>query len=203
MIFHVVPLNHSLFLSLALGRNELPQGVRMTKEAYGIHGITREDLDGCVYNWRSFIAFSQQVKGTRSKLVVVGHNITKFDLPRIVNSLIRENIDPDELPFTHIVDTLTLFKNCKAMWNASKYKYPKDSTIFESFKLGALYKYVFGKELPNAHSALSDTKANLKLLLELDPELKYTMNELEDFRGWLKTFLEKRSKEDKEWNRIK
>jgi len=130
-----------------------------------------------------------------SKVVICGHNVKGFDLPVIVNNIIREgeiNLVQNsatgedgmsKLPLTHVVDTLDLVKD-QELWKKAKIDLPKENN-----KLGALYEHALSKKIENAHSALGDVKANLELLLCLDEDLVYTMSKIESFTEWLKTHL--------------
>ena len=67
----------------------------------------------------------------------------------------------------------------KEMWDESEFEFPKTNDEIEydmNFKLGTLYEYVFNEKLPNAHTAVGDSIATMKLLLAVDPTLKYTKN---------------------------
>ena len=67
---------------------------------------------------------------------------------------------------THTVDTLELAQKDE-VWEDIKEERPASLT------LGSLYECFFEDELPGAHSALGDVKANLAILLKLDPTLKF------------------------------
>ena len=139
-----------------------------------------------------YLEWVESIGSNKNKHCIIGHYIEQFDIPIIIRSLVRgvsddigkARIDKLTKAITHYIDTYPLFKDCKAMWDASPCDYPQDTTIFQSFKLGDLYNHVFSERLPNAHTAVGDAKANLKLLLALDPTLKYAkgymkeMNEL-------------------------
>jgi hypothetical protein len=127
--------------------------------------------------------------GSNNKHCIIGHNIEQFDIPIIIRSLVRgvskdigkARIDRFTKAITHYIDTYPLFRDSKAMWDASSlHTYPKDTTIFQSFKLGDLYNHVFSERLPNAHTAVGDAKANLKLLLALDPTLYYAKSYMKE-----------------------
>ena len=69
---------------------------------------------------------------------------------------------------THYVDTYLLCKE-EDLWRVTDREMPASR-----FSLGSLYQRVIGVEMRKAHSALTDSKNNAKLLLELDPKLEFT-----------------------------
>lgn len=155
-----------------------PYRVRLDENSYQVHGMSKNFLSGLKGSANDCVKWWEDVMGNNNKHCIIGHNLVKFDLVVIIRNLLRVdvNIETIKKVITHYVDTLDLFQ-MEEMWNESQFDFPKTNDDIEhnmDFKLGTLYEYVFNEKLPNAHTALGDSIATMKLLLEVDPTLKYT-----------------------------
>jgi len=137
-----------------------------------VNGLSKEFLLGFdtasigIPKWLNWLI---ELKGNR-KLCLVGHNIEEFDIPVLVQEMDRNGIARSDLTslITYFVDTLKLVKS-PALWTEANREFPS-----EAKSLGNLYRRVFSEDIPNAHTSIGDVRANMKLLLELDPTLKHT-----------------------------
>ena len=157
-----------------------PIGVRLDERSYQVHRMSKNFLSGCKGSVNDCVKWWGDAKGNNNKHCIIAHNLVKFDLVVIIRNLLRVdvNIGTIKKVITHYVDTLELFK-VKEMWDESEFEFPKTNDEIEydmNFKLGTLYEYVFNEKLPNAHTAVGDSIATMKLLLAVDPTLKYTKN---------------------------
>jgi len=130
-------------------------------ETTAIHGITDEDVKDApefrqiakdVYNW---------VKGCDFG----GYNVVRFDLPVLVEELLRAGVQVD-FGNAKLVDVQKIFFR------------------MEQRTLSAAYKFYCGKPLENAHSAEADTNATIEILeAQLDhyEELKRDVSGLSEF----------------------
>lgn len=143
----------------------------ITPGAYDTHGISVADLEGCLDTEEALglvLTKLKKIKGKRPNLVVVGHKVAAFDLTLLLKEMTRCDLNQNKLTriVTHTVDTLELAQKDE-VWEDIKEERPASLT------LGSLYECFFEDELPCAHSALGDVKANLAILLKLDPTLKF------------------------------
>jgi DNA polymerase III alpha subunit (gram-positive type) len=76
-------------------------------------------------------------------VILVGHNMYKFDMPFILN-LFRKFGIIDVLPFNGIIDTLLLMRKIK---------------VLKKNSLGHVYTHIFNKPIHNAHRAHYDALA--------------------------------------------
>lgn len=146
--------------------------------AHKVNGLTKDFLlgfDEAVTGLPKWLKWLKEQKGSR-KLCLIGHNIEDFDIPILVQEMDRNGIARTKLTnlVTSYVDTRELVKS-HALWNDANREFPWDSK-----SLGNLYRRVFNEEIPNAHSSIGDVRANMKLLLELDPTMKYTKLHMND-----------------------
>jgi len=96
---------------------------------------------------------------------IAGYNLTKFDLPLLAEEFIRANIDFD-LKKRKVIDVMVIF-------------YKKEQRT-----LSAAYKFYCDKELTNAHSAETDTRATYEVLqsqLDMYSDLQNDVNSLSEF----------------------
>lgn len=136
-------------------------GVKMTEENMAIHGIRNENL----VNEPSFGEIATEVKAFIKGCDFGGYNSNRFDVPVLVEEMLR--VDPDfDISASKFIDVQNIFHK------------------MEQRTLSAAYQFYCGKELVNAHSALADTTATWEILnaqLEKYTELKTDMGFLSDF----------------------
>jgi len=99
---------------------------------------------------------------------LAGYNSNRFDIPLLAEELLRADVDID-LKRRKFVDIQTIFHK----------KEPRT--------LAAAYKFYCDKDLENAHSAASDTKATYEVLqaqLERYPDLKNDINFLSEYSSF-------------------
>lgn len=106
-----------------------------------IHGISDEDVKDCP----TFKEIAHELEATIRGCDLAGFNSNKFDIPLLVEEFLRAGVDID-LTKRKFVDVQNIFHK------------------MEQRTLVAAYKFYCGKELENAHSALSDTRATLEVL---------------------------------------
>ena len=143
----------------------------ITERAYAINGISKNTLLGRRRTKEvltSLIDFWASRCGKRT-LLLVGHNVRTFDLPLLKREMKRVGMKTNPmLSNAQCIDTLHLLKD-KKVWSESD---EFDAPPAGSFNLGGLYEHVFGRELPDAHSAMGDIKGNAELWLRMDPTMK-------------------------------
>ncbi len=126
-----------------------------------IHGITNEK----VINEPTFFELSSQVYNMIKDSDLCGFNSDRFDIPLLVEELLRAGIDFD-MKNRVSVDVQTIFHKK------------------EERTLSAAYKFYCGKSLENAHSAEADTMATYEILkgqLERYPDLENDMKALSEY----------------------
>lgn len=141
-------------------------------DSTAIHGIHDADVVGCPTFKEIAKEFVRDIEGCD----LAGYNSNRFDIPMLVEELLRADIDID-LKKRKFIDVQVIFHK------------------MEQRTLSAAYKFYCGKELENAHTAEADTKATYEVLqaqLERYPELqndvdflsKYTnQNNAVDYAG--------------------
>ena len=126
-------------------------------EASQVHGITNE----MVKNEQNFQYYAKDIYTFIKDCDLAGFNAIKFDIPILVEELIRAEIEFD---FTNIrmIDSQVIYHK----------KEPRNLT--------AAFKFYCDKDLENAHSALDDTiatyevfKAQLSKYNDLKPDLDF------------------------------
>lgn len=136
-------------------------GMKIPDEVIAIHGITNEK----VANEPMFKELSKEIYGMIKECDLGGFNSDRFDIPLLVEELLRADIDFD-MKNTVAIDVQTIFHK------------------MEKRTLGAAYKFYCDKELIDAHSAEADTTATYEVLLaQLDryPELENNVKKLAEF----------------------
>jgi len=111
-------------------------------ESTAIHRITNEDVkDKPVFKEvaREYARFMEGCD-------LAGFNILKFDVPMLVEEFLRADVEFD-YSRKKIIDSQKIFH------------------LMEKRTLSAAYKFYCQKEMVNAHSAESDTKASMEVLL--------------------------------------
>ncbi len=106
-----------------------------------VHGITDEQ----VKNEPTFKELSHQIYQMIKDADLAGFNSDRFDIPLLVEELLRAEIDID-FKNTQTVDVQTIFHK------------------MEERTLSAAYKFYCHKNLDNAHSAQADTEATYEIL---------------------------------------
>lgn len=110
-------------------------------EATLIHGISNEDIKDAP----TFREVAKELANFLQGCDLAGFNILKFDIPILVESFLRENVEFN--PETKkIVDAQKIFH------------------LMEKRNLAAAYKFYCSKELANAHNALADAEATIDIL---------------------------------------
>ena len=137
-------------------------------------GITREKLnkDGKPFStvWADFTLWLKEVSksginggGRPRPIVLMAHNLIGFDLPFLDLEIRRHDkirgehwIEDNNI--SSFVDSLPLLR-LGTIWTerSALLKLPKNTPIQpERFKLGLVYKFIFQKEISNAHDAVGD-----------------------------------------------
>ncbi|MGY5847439.1 exonuclease domain-containing protein [Salegentibacter sp. HM20] len=131
------------------------------KEVVEIHGISDEK----VANEPTFAELSNEIYEMIKGCDLGGYNSNRFDIPLLVEELLRVGIDFD-LSKVRAVDVQTIFHKK------------------EQRTLSAAYKFYCGKDLDNAHSAEADTTATYEVLksqLDKYPDLENDVKFLADY----------------------
>lgn len=113
----------------------------MTAEVIAIHGIKNEDLADCP----TFAEIANEVQRFIEGCDLGGFNSNKFDVPVLVEEMLRVGIDP-KLENRKFVDVQNIFHK------------------MEQRTLSAAYRFYCDKNLDNAHSALADAAATWEIL---------------------------------------
>ncbi len=136
-------------------------GIPIPAQASQIHGITDED----VKNEPHFEDVAQQILDMIEDAYLVGFNSNRFDLPMLIEELMRAGRKMD-LRKNKTIDVQVIYHK----------KEPRN--------LSAAYRFYTGKELENAHSAEADVRATwevLKAQIEKYDDLPKTWDELSAF----------------------
>jgi DNA polymerase-3 subunit epsilon len=129
-----------------------------------IHGITDDDVKDCPIFKEVAKSLASIIKGCD----LAGYNSNRFDIPMLAEEFLRAGVDID----------------------FSKHKLIDVQTIFHKMEqrtLAAAYRFYCGKDLLNAHSAESDTRATYEVLMaQLDryPDLENNVNALSVFSSF-------------------
>ena len=132
-------------------------------EATAVHGISNED----VKNKPTFNQLATEVYEFIKGCDFGGFNSNRFDMPMLVEELMRCNIEPSLLD-VKFVDAQRVFHK------------------MEPRNLTAAYKYYCNKDLENAHSAKADTEATMEIILsqvQKYEELAKTPEGIHEFTG--------------------
>ncbi len=131
------------------------------EESIAIHGITNEKVAG----EPTFKELSHEIWNMIKDSDLAGFNSDRFDIPLLVEELLRVGIDFD-LKNRNAVDVQTIFHK------------------MEQRTLAAAYRFYCDKNLEDAHTAAADTQATYEVLLsqlEKYPELENNVKMLSDF----------------------
>lgn len=127
-------------------------------EATAIHGISNEH----VARQPTFKEVAKEVARFMEGCDLGGYNILKFDLPLLVEELLRAEVEFD-YGRKRVVDAQRIFH------------------LMEKRTLSAAYSFYCGKQMGNAHSAEGDTEATLEVLLA--QVARYNQQEVTDSLG--------------------
>jgi DNA polymerase-3 subunit epsilon len=134
------------------------------EQATAIHGITDSDVKDCP-------AFKELAKLLAEQIEdcdLAGFNSNRFDIPLLAEEFLRAGVNID-LNKRKFIDVQTIFHK------------------MEQRNLTAAYKFYCGKDLTDAHSAESDTRATYEVLMsQLDryPELENDVDALSSFSSF-------------------
>lgn len=135
--------------------------VEMTEENMAIHGISNDDLKGCP----TFKEIAPEVEAFIAGCDFGGFNSNKFDVPLLVEEMLRVNPKFD-ISDRQFIDVQNIFHK------------------MEKRTLEAAYQFYCEKELINAHSALADAEATWEVLnaqISRYDDLKSDVDFLSDF----------------------
>lgn len=137
--------------------------IPIPKGATDVHGISNDD----VKDKPTFEQLAQEVYDFIKGCDFGGFNSNKFDMPMLVEELMRCNYEPN-LMDVKFVDAQRVFHK------------------MEPRNLTAAYKYYCNKDLENAHSAKADTEATMEIILsqvERYDDLEKTPEGIHAFTG--------------------
>lgn len=135
------------------------------EEAVAVHGITNED----VQFEKTFPEVAETIYNFCNNAILAGYNSNNFDVPMLKKNLFEAGFS---LKDNGMIDVLKIERSVN------------------SHKLGNTFKRYTGKELENAHNALADVKATMKIL-ELQKKIfKLTPDVLLEFSKDDKQFLD-------------
>ncbi|MFA6469191.1 MAG: 3'-5' exonuclease [Bacteroidota bacterium] len=126
-----------------------------------IHGIT----DEMVKNEPTFREKAKEIAAFFSGCDLAGYNIAKFDIPLLVEELLRAGLGENPFEKVKVIDSLSIYFK----------KEPRN--------LAAALKFYANEEIVNAHSAEADVEATIKVLngqLEKYSDLEPTTNALHE-----------------------
>ena len=106
-----------------------------------IHGITDDDVKDCP----TFKEVAQDLANTFEGCDFAGYNSNHFDIPMLVEEMLRAGIDFD-IRKAKLIDVQNIFHK------------------MEQRTLSAAYKFYCHKDLVNAHSSMADTSATYEVL---------------------------------------
>ena len=132
--------------------------IPISRESSLIHGIKDKD----VINLKPFKSYASEIFEFIKGCDLGGFNILKFDLPILIEELIRCDIDL-KINNIKIIDALRIYH------------------LMEKRNLSAAYEYYCNKKLENAHNAYADTSATVEII-EKQLE-KYENMEVTDNKG--------------------
>ncbi|MDR2913509.1 MAG: 3'-5' exonuclease [Tannerella sp.] len=134
------------------------------EQATAVHGITDEDVKDCPTFKELAKSLATQIEGCD----LAGFNSNRFDIPMLAEEFLRADVNID-LNKRKFIDVQTIFHK------------------MEQRNLIAAYKFYCGKDLTDAHSAESDTRATYEVLMsQLDryPELENDVEALSSFSSF-------------------
>jgi len=140
--------------------------MHIPENAVQIHGISDADVANCP----TFKQIARQIERDFSDCDIAGYNSNRFDIPLLAEEFLRAECDID-LARNNLIDVQVVFHK------------------MEQRTLAAAYKFYCEKDLDNAHSAESDTRATYEVLMaQLDryPELENSVKFLSNFTYYTK-----------------
>ncbi len=135
--------------------------VPIPAETTAIHGISNED----VADKPTFAVRAKDIYDIIKDSDLAGFNSNRFDIPLLVEELLRADVDFD-MKNRHAIDVQNIFHK------------------MEQRTLVAAYKFYCDQDLTNAHSAAADTKATYEVLksqLDRYEDLPQDMKSLAEF----------------------
>jgi len=136
-------------------------GIPIPDSVTAIHGISNDDVKDAPV----FKEIAKTLANTFEGCDFAGYNSNKFDLPLLAEEFLRANVDFD-LKKRKFIDVQVIF-------------YKKEQRT-----LSAAYQFYCNKELINAHSAETDTRATYEVLqaqLDMYPDLFNDVDKLSEF----------------------
>lgn len=135
--------------------------IPISEEAFQVHGISNDDLKG----EPTFQELAQEIADFIGNSDLAGYNSNKFDIPMLAEEFLRTEVQFD-LSDRNFVDVQNIFHK------------------MEQRTLVAAYAFYCGKELTNAHQAMSDVVATWEVFqaqLEKYGDLEANIDFLADF----------------------
>lgn len=134
--------------------------IPIPKEAIEVHGIKNKDVEGAP----TFKQISKSLFEFMSSCDIAGYNSDNFDVPLIIEEFYRCGIDFPKDNETNFID---FFQSERKIY---------------SRKLTEAYKRYTGKELDDAHDAMSDVNGTKEVMLGQLEKLGFkSVSELKDF----------------------
>lgn len=135
-------------------------GCPIPPETTAIHHISDDDVKDCP----SFKELAPAIVKFFGSSDIAGYNIIKFDVPMLMEELIRANeADKFKLESRQIIDVMNIFMK------------------MEPRTLKGAYRFFMNKELEDAHSASADTMATYEVMMAMLD--KYKDREYTDGKG--------------------
>ena len=135
-------------------------GCPIPPETTAIHHISDDDVKDCP----SFKELAPAIVKFFGSSDIAGYNIIKFDVPMLMEELIRANeADKFKLESRQIIDVMNIFMK------------------MEPRTLKGAYRFFMNKELEDAHSASADTMATYEVMMAMLD--KYKDREYTDNKG--------------------
>ena len=116
-------------------------GIPIPPESTAVHGISDADVANCPTFKEVAKTIAREIEGCD----VAGYNSNRFDIPLLVEELLRAGVDID-LSKRKMIDVQTIFHK------------------MEQRTLSAAYKFYCDKDLNDAHTAEADTRATYEVL---------------------------------------
>ena len=131
---------------------------KISAESSKIHGINDEDVSSL----KPFKHYAKEIHDFIKGCDLAGFNILKFDLPMLIEELIRCELEIS-IEKIKIIDALRIYH------------------LMEKRNLSSAYKFYCNKDLENAHNSYADTSATLEII-EKQVE-KYNNMDVVDNKG--------------------
>lgn len=131
---------------------------KISNESSSVHGIKDED----VVELKPFKNYAKEIFDFIKGCDLAGFNILKFDLPMLIEELIRCELEIS-IEKIKIIDALRIYH------------------LMEKRNLSSAYKFYCDKDLENAHNSYADTSATLEII-EKQVE-KYNNMDVVDNKG--------------------